>query len=130
MGWTTAALQHTVFANDEPVTQVVTDRDARPAPTVTVTKTVTSLPKSCSDALHAFDRYLDAAAIIGGANNQQLDIISKANQAILLRDWKMLGEASEDQRNLERTLGPASSKVLPVLIQVKEGMKKCRSDVH
>lgn len=130
-GWATAALQYTVF-DDTPRTSstAVTTRDeAEPAPTVTVTKTVIELPKSCVQALEDFDRYLDAASAVGGANNQQLDIIGKATQAILLKDWQMLGSAAEDQRNLERSLGPASSKVLPVLISVKKGMSKCRSDV-
>lgn len=134
MGWTTAALQYTVFGDhdkqyrDNPAYSAGTEQ-SNPEPTVTVTKTVVELPKSCRDALAAFDKYLDAASAVGAANNQQLDIIGAATQAILLRDWKMLSKTAEDQRNLERSLGPAASKVLPVLISVKEGMNQCRSDV-
>lgn len=79
-------------------------------------------------ALHDFGLYLDAAYAISGVNNQQLDLMDEANQAILLKDWRALAKLTERQRNLERELGPASAKLLPVLIKVKDGLKQCQSD--
>lgn len=117
-----------MFDDGDRVTQVV--EPGEPAPTVTETKTVTDLPPSCEQALRDFNKYLDAAYAVGGANNWQLDIIAKANQAILLRDWQGLAEAKEEQRKLERSLAPATSSVLPVLIEVKKGMERCRSDAQ
>ena len=127
LGWTTAAIQYTLGSNHDTVQASPPDT---PVVTVTVTETEIALPPACSQALHDFDKYLTAAYAISGANNQQLDLMSEANQAIMLKDWKKLGELTERQRNLERELGPASAKVLPELIQVQKGMKLCRSQLN
>jgi len=127
VGWATAAVQYT-FPDSPGRSSSVEDNTPPPVPTVTVTKTVIQLPESCKQALHDFGLYLDAAYAISGVNNQQLDLMDAVNQAILLKDWKALAALTERQRNLERELGPASAKVLPVLIEVKKGLKQCQSD--
>ena len=127
VGWATAALQYTV-GSVRPNTSQSDQKELEPAPAVTVTKTKIELPASCKQALLDFEKYLDAAYVISGVNNQQLDLMDEANQAILSRDWKGLAALTERQRKLERELGPASTKVLPVLIQVKEGLKQCQLD--
>ncbi len=78
--------------------------------------------------MRSMGKYLDAAAAVGNAHSHQLDIISKAYVAIQLKDWKGLNEATERQRQLGRTLGPASSEVLPALVTVKKEMAQCQSD--
>lgn len=129
VGWTIAAVQYTAGTVRPNVEQSSrSERESKPAPVVTVTKTVTKLPQSCKQALADFEKYLDAAYAISGVNNQQLDLMDEANQAILSQDWKALAALTERQRTLERELGPASTKVLPVLIQVKEGLKQCQLD--
>lgn len=128
-GWAIAAVQYTF--SDRPAAEQTHDQsgtDTQPAPAVTVIKTETKLPASCKQALEDFAKYLDAAYAVSGVNNQQLDLMDEANQAILSRDWKALAALTERQRTLERELGPASTKVLPVLITVKEGLKQCQSD--
>lgn len=124
-GWATAAMQYVSRDVGDPA-------PGKPSPvvTVTVTKTVRDLPKACQQALIDFDKYLDGAAAISAANTQQLDLMAEANQAIMLKDWKALGLLTDRQRNLERELGPAASKVLPPLIEVKKGMEKCRSQLN
>jgi hypothetical protein len=127
VGWAIAAVQYTV-GTVRPNSNQSEQKEPEPAPAVTVTKTRIELPASCKQALLDFEKYLDAASAISGVNNQQLDLMDEANQAILSRDWKGLAALTERQRKLERELGPASTKVLPVLIQVKEGLKQCQLD--
>ncbi len=124
-GWTIAALQYVTGDRLEAV-----PGEPLPAVTVTVTETEVSLPPACQKALRDFDKYLDAAASISKANTPQLDLMAEANQAIMLKDWKKLGELTDRQRELERSLGPSSSKLIPVLLQVKKGMETCRSQLN
>ena len=129
-GWAAGSLQYTVFRDEERDIQVTAPPTVEPAPTVTVTVTeqVNRLPESCKKAMRDMGKYLDAAAAVGNAHSHQLDIISDAYVAIQLRDWKKLNDLTDRQRQLGRTLGPASSAVLPVLVDVRKGMAQCQSD--
>jgi hypothetical protein len=73
-------------------------------------------------------KYLDAASAVGNAHSHQMDIISAGYVAILQKDWKALNELAERQRKLGRTLAPASSKVLPVLVEVRKELDQCSQD--
>ncbi len=98
-------------------------------PTVTETKTVITLPKSCEAALRDMRKYLDSAAAVSGAGGQQMDILDDAYVAILMKDWKGLNSLTVRQRDLEKSMLPASSKVVPKLVEVREEINKCLADV-
>lgn len=123
-GWSVAALQYVMGDRSDMV-----PGEPQPTVTVTVIETEVSLPPACQQALKDFDRYLDAAATISKSGTPQLDIMGEAHRAIILKDWKALNEVVTKQRDLQRQMGPASSKVLPVLIEVKEGMERCQSQL-
>lgn len=74
-------------------------------------------------------KYLDSAAAVSGAGGQQMDILSDAYVAILMKDWKGLNSLTMRQRNLEKFMLPASSKVVPKLVEVREEIDKCLADV-
>jgi hypothetical protein len=129
IGWTIGTVQFALARDEDRDTQVATTPTTQPpAPVVTVT--VESLPASCRKALASMDKYLDAAAAVGNAHSHQLDIISESYVAILEKDWRGLNAMQERQRDLGRTLGPASSKVLPVLVEVRKEIDQCRSDAR
>lgn len=122
-GWATAAMQHVTGDNNDTLAS-----PSAPAPAVTVTKTVTELPPSCEAALRDMGKYLDAAAAVSDAGDRQIDLISEAYIAILRKDYKGLNVVVEKQRDLQRDTLPASSKVIPKLVELRKGMDQCRSD--
>lgn len=89
------------------------------------TTVVYRLPDSCQRALAGTQKYLESAAAIASANDKQLDIFSAAYQAILAKDWRKLNDLSEEQRRLESTLAPDTSKVLPNLAILKKDIELC-----
>jgi hypothetical protein len=125
-GWATAALQY-VTGNHDSLTHQSTPA---PAVTVTETKTVTRLPKSCERALKDMGKYLDAAAAVSDAGDRQLDLLSEAYVAILQKDWRSLNVVSEKQRSLQTDTLPASSKVIPKLVEVRGEIKQCLADAN
>lgn len=126
-GWATAAIQY--VAGDASHTLPAPAATEPVTPTVTETKTVITLPKSCEAALRDMRKYLDSAAAVSGAGGQQMDILSDAYVAILMKDWKGLNSLTMRQRNLEKFMLPASSKVVPKLVEVREEIDKCLADV-
>lgn len=124
-GWATAAMQYVTGDRRDESSQA---SSPDPAPTETVTKTVTRLPESCERALRDFAKYLDAASAVSSMGGRQMDILDRAFQAILSKDWKALNQLREDQRRLESDMLPASSKVIPELKDVQEEMIQCQSD--
>lgn len=105
--------------------------EVTPAPTVTATQQVivekSGIPSPCSKALAAMQKYLESAAKITSVNNAQLDIMSDAYQAILMKDWKRLNEIEERQRQLERTLAAPKVEVMEPYTQVKAELDECLS---
>lgn len=124
-GWATAAMQYVTSNRDD----IQADKPD-PAPTVTVTETVTELPASCQRALRDMAKYLDAAAAVSAAGGQQSDILDRAYQAIMQRDWQELNRLREDQHKLESSMLPASSVVIPQLRQVQKELAQCQSDAE
>lgn len=109
-----------------------TSNEATPAPAVTVTKQVvrevqvkSELPKPCTKALAAMQKYLDSAAKITSANNAQIDIMSDAYQAIMMKDWKRLNEIEVRQRQLEHTLSDPTVQLMEPYKQVKSELDQC-----
>lgn len=131
-GMATGTILHAQNDSEGRDAQTVLPPTVEPAPTVTVTEQVTRtrLPESCKRALDDMVKYLDAAAAVGDAHSRQLDIISESYVAILQRDWRALNKQQEAQRKLGRSIGPAASEVLPVLVEVEKGIDKCRSDAR
>ena len=125
-GWTTAALQY--VTGDNNTMQALPPAVEPVTPTVTETKTVTELPKSCEKALRSMRKYLDSAAAVSGAGGQQMDILSDAYVAILSKDYKGLNALTVRQRQLEKSMLPASSKVVPKLVEVREEIDQCLKD--
>lgn len=125
-GWTTAAVQHVALDTSETPPPPAATEPVKP--TVTETKTVTALPKSCEAALRDMRMYLDSAAAVSGAGGQQMDIIDDTFVAILTRDWQLLNDLTNRQRALEKSMLPASSKVVPKLVEVREEITQCLTD--
>lgn len=108
---------------------------AQPVPAITETKTVTvekqvqvkvsELSEPCRNALTAMQKYLDSAAKITSANNVQLDILSDAYQAIVMKDWKRLNAVEERQRNLERSLSDPTVMVMEPYKEVRSELDAC-----
>jgi len=94
--------------------------------TVTVTVTTTpQIPESCRQSIRDMLSIIDAASRITSASSQQLDILSKAYQAILLGDTSRLNEAADLQRQLERELGHDQVTVQRPYEQIKDGIATC-----
>jgi hypothetical protein len=125
-GWATAALQYVTGEHD----RLAPPPASEPAVTVTKTKTVTRLPPSCERALRDMGKYLDAAAAVSNAGDRQIDLLSEAYVAILQKDWKGLNAVSEKQRDLQTDTLPASSKVIPKLVEVRKEMNQCLADAN
>lgn len=123
-GWATAAMQYVTGDRDP----LASPSAPRPTVTVTETRTVTKLPKSCTLAIRDMRKYLDAAAAVSDAGDKQIDLLSEAYVAILQKDWRGLNVVSEKQRDLQTDTLPASSKVIPKLVEVRKEMDQCLAD--
>lgn len=113
-------------ANTQPKQPSVAPTKPTP-PKVSPTKTVVALPPECEEALKGVQQYLDSAANVASVNDQQLDIMSEAHQAIILKDWRKLRELTVRQRTLESSLANDNAKVLPAYRDLTESLDACRS---
>lgn len=111
----------------QPETEVVYLERESPTgnqPPVTVTQTQ-KLPESCLVAIQRAKQLMDEASNIASANGKQIDIMSKAYQAILLGDTEMLNDAAEEQRELEMALAHDSAVALVPYQQIQDGLQTC-----
>lgn len=124
-GWATAAVQY--VTGDRPANVQVTKPES--PPTVTVTKTEVRLPESCTKAIRDMRKYLDSAEAVSAAGGLQMDLMDESFQAIMQRDWQKLNELRLRQRKLESDMLPDSSRVIPVLKDVRKELDQCTSDL-
>lgn len=82
-------------------------------------------PTVCKEALAGVSEYLDSAAAITSANNAQIDIMSEAYTAILMKDWKKLNELSNRQRGLEKSLTEDTVKVMIPRVDLQRKIEQC-----
>lgn len=106
----------------------VKEQSPSPEPVVTVTVTSTTaptIPESCKEAIQQAIVALDSASRISSVSGTQLDIISKATQAILNKDQAKLNEAADEQRRLESSTAHDAATVQIPFQQIQDGLATC-----
>lgn len=116
------ALTGNAYEPDPQTVYVQVQVTASPNPTVTK---VESLPVSCLRAIDDARRVIAQASSVASATDKQLDLLSRAYQAVLLGDTQKMNAASEGIRALDAQISHDKVAVMIPYQQIMDGLSTC-----
>lgn len=98
--------------------------------TETVTRTVDKylVPDSCIKALEDLEKITSASSNLADVGVPQLDIMSRAHEAIAGKDYKLLVDLQEQQLKInDRTIENVKDLEVDFLPRMRENARQCKS---